>query len=207
MFRLQLEFADQFQIKDSWFRFNPLPYLGAFTVGNMKEPFSLEDQGSSASQTFMVNALPVLAYSPGRNIGVKAQNTALGGRLTWAIGGYWNTASYSSFAGAKDALSNAIGFDVTGRQIWLPTYEDDGRHLTHLGLSVSRQSFIAPIQIRAAPETALLSSFFADTGPFSPDAATLVALEYARVMGPWSIQGELMSGEYQASSPGNPRLT
>lgn len=207
MFRLQLEFADQFQIKDSWFRFNPLPYIGSITLGNMKEPFSLDDQGSSASQTFMVNALPVLAFAPGRNIGVKAQNTALDGRLTWALGGYWNSGSYSSFAGAKDALSNAIGFDVTGRITWLPTYEDDGRHLIHLGLSLSRQSFTAPIQVRAAPETALVSSYFSDTGLFSPDAATLVALEYARVMGPWSIQGELMSGNYRARSLGNPRLS
>jgi len=207
MFKLQLEFADQFQIKDSWFRFNPLPYIGAITLGNMKEPFSLDDQGSSANQTFMVNALPVLAFAPGRNIGVKAQNTALGGHMTWAIGGYWNTASYSSFAGAKDALGSAIGFDVTGRLTWLPTYEDDGRHLTHLGLSVSRQSFTAPIQIRAAPETALLGNYFADTGLLNPDAATLLALEYARVIGPWSIQCELMSGEYRAGSLGNPRLT
>ena len=206
-FKLQLEFAERFQIKDSWFRFNPLPYIGSITLGNMKEPFSLDEQGSSASQTFMVNALPVLAFAPGRNIGVKAQNTALDGRMTWAIGGFWNTGSYSSFAGAKDALSDAIGFDVTGRLTWLPAYEDDGRHLTHLGLSLARQSFTGQTQVRAPPETALGNSYFADTGLFSPAAATLVALEVARVMGPWSIQGELMSGEYRDRSLGNPRLS
>ncbi len=206
-FKLQMEFAEQFQIKDSWFRFNPLPYIGFVTLGNMKEPFSLDEQGSSASQTFMVNALPVLAFAPGRNIGIKAHNTVFDARATWAIGGFWNTGSYSSFVGAKDALSDAIGFDVTGRLTWLPAYDDDGRHLTHLGLSLSRQSFTAATQVRATPETALVSSTFADTGLFNPDTATLVALEYARVMGPWSIQGELMFGDYRDRALGNPRLT
>lgn len=206
-FKLQLEFAERFQIKDSWFRFNPLPTIGAVTLGNMKEPFSLDALGSSASQTFMVNALPALAFAPGRNIGVMAHDAVLDGRMTWAIGGYWNTASYSSFAGAKDALSNAIGFDASGRVTGLPSVEDGGRRLTHLGLSLSRQSFSAEMQVRAAPETALASSPFADTGLFRPEAATLVALEFARVMGPWSVQGEAMLGDYRAGPLGNPRLS
>jgi phosphate-selective porin OprO/OprP len=72
---------------------------------------------------------------------------------------------------------------------------------------VSRQSFTAAIQIRAAPEAALIGSYFADTGVFNADAAALLALEFARVMGPWSIQGELMSGNCRAASLGNPRLS
>lgn len=205
MFKLQLEFADRFQIKDSWFRFNRLPYIGFVTLGNMKEPFSLDELGSSAAQTFMVNALPVLAFAPGRNIGVKANNTLLDGRATWALGGFWNTGSYSSFAGAKDALSDAIGFNVTGRFTWLPAFDDEGRQLTHLGISLMRQSFTGQTQVRAAPETALVDNYFADTGLFSPEAATLLALEFARVMGSWSVQGEAMLGDYRAAPRGNPR--
>jgi phosphate-selective porin len=72
---------------------------------------------------------------------------------------------------------------------------------------VSRQSFTAPIQIRAAPEPALIGSHFADTGLFNAAAAALLAMELARVMGPGSIQGEPMSGDHWAASPGNRRLS
>ena len=126
MFKLQLEFAEQFQIKDSWFRFNPLPAIGRVTAGNMKEPFSLGELSSSGDLTFMSDALPVLAFAPGRNIGIMARNAVLDGRMTWAFGGFWNTGSYADFAGAKDAFSNANGFDVTTRITGLPVFDHAG---------------------------------------------------------------------------------
>jgi phosphate-selective porin OprO/OprP len=206
-FKLQLEFADGFQVKDSWFQFNPLPYVGLITLGNMKEPFSLDELISSGNRTFMTEALPVLAFAPGRNIGVMANNTAFDEHLTWAIGGFWNTGSYSSFADAKDAFDNANGFHVTGRVTYLPTHDDGGRELTHLGLSVSLQSFTDEAASRAVPETTLINDYFADTGLFQPDRATSVSIEFAKVQGPWSIQSELMWNRYQASALGNPVLT
>ena len=206
-FKLQLEFAEAFQVKDSWFQFNPLPYIGSITLGNMKEPYSLDALISSGNTTFMTDALPTLAFAPGRNIGVMANNTALDEHLTWAIGGFWNTGSYSDFAGAKDAFSNANGFHVTGRITYLPTYEDGGRELTHLGLSVSLQSFNNPTATRAVAETSLNNDYFADTGLFQPDRASLVAVEFAKVDGPWSLQSELTWSKFQAPSLGNPLLT
>ena len=207
MFKLQLEFAEQFQIKDSWFQFNPLPYVGEITLGNMKEPFSLDNLISSAHQTFMTTALPVLAFSPGRNIGFKAHNTGLDGHMTWAVGGFWNTGSYSDFAGAKDAFSNSIGFDITGRVTYLPENDHGGANLTHLGLSLSLQSYTSEVQVRAVPETALIDSYFADTGLFQPERAAVLALEFAQVRGPWSVQGEAMLSAMQAPSLGNPVLS
>jgi phosphate-selective porin OprO/OprP len=206
-FKLQLEFADGFQVKDSWFQFNPLPYVGLVTLGNMKEPFSLDELISSGNRTFMTDALPVLAFSPSRNIGVMANDTALDEHLTWAIGGFWNTGSYSSFADAKDAFDSANGFHVTGRVTYLPTYEDGGRKLTHLGLSVSLQSFTGETANRAVPETTLIDAYLADTGLFQPDRAALVSIEFAKVEGPWSIQSEVMWNRYQASPLGNPVLS
>ncbi len=206
MFKLQLEFAERPQIKDSWFQLNPRPYIGLITMGNMKEPFSLGALVSSTDGTYLTRALPVIAFAPGRNIGIMANNTVLDGAVTWAIGGFWNTGSYSDFAGAKDAFSNNIGFDATGRVTWLPTYADDGRTLTHLGVSLSLQSFTGEVQFRAVPETSLIDANFVDTGLLQPERATLIALEYAEVRGPWSLQAELFVDKLDAPALGNPLL-
>lgn len=206
MFKIQLEFAERPQIKDSWFQLNPRPYLGLVKLGNMKEPFSLGGLVSSADRTYMTDALPVLAFAPGRNIGIMANNTLLQGDVTWAFGGFWNTGSYSDFAGAKDAFSNSIGFDVTGRVTWLPNYSEGGRALTHLGVSLSLQSFSGEVQFRAVPETSLIDAYFADTGLLQPDRATLLALEFAEVRGPWSVQAEVFVDKLTAPALDNPLL-
>ncbi len=206
MFKIQLEFAGRPQIKDSWFQLKPLPYLGLVTLGNMKEPFSLGGLVSSADRTYMTDALPVLAFAPGRNIGIMANNTLLDGAVTWAFGGFWNTGSYSDFAGAKDAFSNNIGFDLTGRLTWLMHYSDGGRALTHLGASLSLQSLTGEVQFRAVPETALIDDYFVNTGLLQPERAALIALEFAEVRGPWSVQAEAFLDKLTAPALGNPLL-
>jgi len=204
-FKLQLELAQKPQMKDAWFRFNPVPYLGRIRVGNMREPFSLDNSTSGGNLTFMSRALPTLALAPGRNIGIATQNTAFDEHLTWAVGWFWNTASFSDFAGAKDALSESIGNDLTVRVTGLPRYEDEGRDLVHLGLSVSRQQYSGDSRIRAVPETALIDDNLVDTGQFRPERAILLAPELALVRGPWAFQAEYFHAAQRLSS-GSARL-
>ena len=92
-FKFQLDLAQKAQVKDAWLRFDPLPVLGRIRIGNMREPLSIENQTHGGNLTFMSRALPVLAFAPGRNIGVVASNDAFDGRLNWALGWFWNTTS------------------------------------------------------------------------------------------------------------------
>lgn len=205
-FRFQIEFAQKFQIADSWFGFKPLPYVGRIRIGNMTEPFSLDNMMSSSDLAFISTALPTLAFVPGRNIGVMAQNAVLDKRMTWAFGGFWNTASYDAFLGAKDALSNSIGFDLTGRITGLPVYGDEGRRLVHLGLSFSYQWVDDEVQTRAAPETTLTDEYLVNTGFYRPSRSTLLNPEFGAVSGPWTFQGEFFLSADRAAELGNPRL-
>lgn len=204
--KFQVEFAQKVQIKDSWFGFKPLPYVGRVRIGNMKEPFSLDNLMSASDLAFMSPALPTIAFSPGRNIGVMAQNAVLDKRMTWALGGFWNTASYGDFFGAQDALSNSIGFDLTGRITGLPVYADEGRRLVHLGLSFSYKWLNDSIQNRAVPETTLTEEFLVNTGLYLPTGTTLLNPEFAMVAGPWSFQSELIWSGSHAPDLGNPDL-
>jgi phosphate-selective porin OprO/OprP len=205
-YKLQMEFAERVQVKDAWFAFDPLPYVGTVQLGNMKEPYSLNNLSSGTDDTFMTVALPVEAFAPGRNLGVMARDTALDARMTWALGGFWNTESFSNFSGAKDALSNAIGFNITGRVTALPLYEAGGSELMHLGLSLSLQRFTADVQVRATVESRLVSDYYIDTGPFAPSGGTQLALEFARVSGPWSVQAEAYADAIRGDGLGSPLL-
>ena len=196
-FKLQGEYSERLQIKDMWWRFKPLPYIGRLRIGNMKEPFSIEQQTAGSNLTFLSRALPTIAFAPGRNMGLSTTHVVLDQRMTWSLGAFWNTASFDSFAGAKDSLSNSIGGNLTGRVTYLPRYEQDGLRLVHLGLSLSAQRYSAETQLRAVPETALTDTDLVDTGKFRPDHALLVNPEFALVAGPWSAQAEYFFNDYR----------
>jgi len=205
-FKFQVELAQKPQVKDSWFRFNPVPYLGRIRVGNMREPYSLENSTSGGNLTFMSRSLPTLALAPGRNIGIATTNTAFDQRLTWSAGYFWNTASYANFGGAQDALSNSIGIDFVARVTGLARYAHGGRDLIHLGLSLAHQRFHDQIQVRAVPETALTDDSLVDTGKFQPERAVNINPEFVVVAGPWSFQAEYFHEAFKYPGAGNPRL-
>jgi phosphate-selective porin OprO/OprP len=204
-FKVQMEFANKLQVKDAWFELPTQPYVGRIRIGNMKEPMSLDALTSAGNLTLMTEALPVLALSPGRNLGIMAQNAVLGARMTWSVGGFWNTGSFSRVVGAKDAFSQSVGFDYTGRITGLPVYADDGRRLVHLGLSVSRQTFTGDVAEAALPESLLTNRYLVDTGQYRPSSGTKVATEFAMVAGPTSIQAEYLFAKQKSADVGDPR--
>ena len=208
-YELQVDFANARDIKDNWFRFKKLPLIGHVTVGHIKEPFSLEELTSLRAVTFMERALPTLAFTPGRNIGITRQSQALEGRMTWAVGAFLDTGSFGNVGDGKDQLSEANGWDFTARITGLPRFEDQGRKLIHVGLSYTHQVRgdainDAQTQFRARPESRLTDDRLVDTGEFGANWQGMINPELAMVLGPFSFQGETCLTYVDKDAGGNP---
>ncbi len=208
-FKLSIDFANTRDIKDEWIRFTKIPYIGHFTVGHMKEPFSLEEWTSGKSSTFMERSLPTQAFAPGRNVGIRRHTTALDQRMTWAAGAFYNTGSYSDVGDSKDQIGEANGWNLTSRVTGLPWYEDNGKRLLHLGLSYSHQfRGIEDVgeQLRTWSESRLTDDRLVDTGEFFTDSVNLINAEFAIVNGPISFQGEYFHAFEDSDALGNPNF-
>jgi phosphate-selective porin OprO/OprP len=194
-FKFEVDFANVKDIKDQWLRFTKGTILPHFTFGYMKEPFSLEMLTSSTYLTFMEDTLPTKSFAPFRNFGVSAAGSWQEKRMTWAGGFFLNTGSYSSVGDSHDQISEANGFDLTGRITGLPIYRDEGRELVHLGLSYLHRfrndaEDDPTAQNRTRPESRLTDDRLVDTSKFYDQGQSLVSLETAWMNGPLSIQGE-----------------
>jgi len=204
-FRLSIDFANVRQIKDNWARFTSVPLLRHFKIGNVTEPFSLEELESSRFMTFMESSLPTYAFAPGRDIGLLTDNIARVGRMTWSAGLFLNTGSLSTVGDTKDEISEAAGWNLTFRVTGLPWYSEEGRRLLHLGLGYSHQFRNGDtVAARSYPESRLADVKLVDTGDFETDGGDLLGTEAALVHGPFSLQGEFMVKTVKGS--GNPVL-
>jgi len=117
--------------------------------------------------------------------------------MTWALGAFLNTGSFSTGGEARDQLSDVNGFNITGRLMALPWYEDNGRRLFHLDLSYTFQSRDeddedALPRFRTRPESRLTDERFVDTGSIATEKVHRINSEIAIVCGPLSFQGESM---------------
>jgi len=208
-FKLSIDFANVRDIKDEWIRFTKIPYIGHITLGYMKEPFSLENWTSLSSITFMERSLPTEAFAPGRNFGIRRHTTALDQRMTWALGAFLNTGSFSDVGDSKDQISEANGWDLTARVTYLPLYEENGKRLLHLGFSYShlfRGQEDVRSQVRTRPESRLTDDRLVDRGEFFTDSADLIDAEFAIVNGSLSFQGEYFHVFEDADASGNPNF-
>ena len=88
-FKVQYDFASQ-DIKDVYLSIKEIPLAGTLKIGHFKEPFSLEELTSARFITFMERSV-ANAFTPKRNTGIMASNTALDQHMTWAIGGFRNS--------------------------------------------------------------------------------------------------------------------
>jgi phosphate-selective porin OprO/OprP len=192
--RFDIDFANIQSIKDNWVRFTPIRILNRFRFGYMKEPFSLEEATSSRYTTFMERALPVQAFSPGRNFGIRYDRAVPDKRISWAGGVFVNTGSYNSIGDTKDKIDSRNGYSVSFRITGLPVYSDEGKRLLHIGLSYENRWGADEIQINAYPESRLTDDItLVDTGSFTMEGGDLINPEFAFVNGPLSVQGEYIS--------------
>jgi phosphate-selective porin OprO/OprP len=92
-FRLSIDFANVRQIKDNWVRFTRVPLLRHFRIGNLEQPYSLEELTSSQFRSFMETSLSTYAFAPGRDIGFFTGGLAKEGRMTWSDDLVWRPLS------------------------------------------------------------------------------------------------------------------
>lgn len=198
-FKLQYDFTDTgiAGIRDAY-----IAYTGwapaNLTVGNYKEPFSLEELTSSKYITFMERALPN-AFAPGRNIGAGFHSH--GERWTLA-GGFFGEGVDQSVEPASE------GFGASARVTYAPILNEDATHVLHLGGAVSWRS---PddndgVRFRERMESHVTNTRLVDTGSIDADDFFRYGVEAAWVWGPWSLQGEYVGVDVNRATAGRPDL-
>ena len=196
-FKLEFDFAGNDavdnDIRDAWIRIKDLPLVDNLMIGHMKEPFGLEELTSANYITFMERASVTEAFVPDRNAGIMVHSTTPDKRTTWAVGAFRPTAG-NGFALAER------GYQGTARVTHLPWYEDGGERLLHVGVAYSYRSMTEAKSARymSRPEHHNIQSFV-DTA-YDADHANLFGLESALVLGPLSLQAELMAALTDAGS-------
>lgn len=194
-FKAQYEFATgEVQVKDLYLGLKKTP-IGAVRVGHFKEPFSLEELTSANYITFLERATNNV-FAPSRNVGVMLHDHR-GDRLTWAVGAFRESDNLAASEG--DGKLN-----LTGRVTGLPIYQDEGRRLLHLGLSLSRKDLGDELfRFRQRPE-AHQAPRFVDTGSFAADKVDLFAVELAVVSGRFWAMSEYIGARADAPQLGDP---
>jgi len=208
-FKFSMDFANVRDVKDEWIRFTKIPYVGPVTLGHMKESFSLEKLTGLGNLTFMERALPTKAFAPGRNVGINHKITLLNQQMSWGLGAFLNTGSFSNTGDSLDRISEANGWNLTTRVTGLPWYEESGNKLLHLGLSYNhrfRSMEDDGAEFRSRPESRLTNVRLVDTGKFSTKGMDIINPELVMVFGPFSLQGEYFYLFADSDEAGDPRF-
>jgi len=193
-FKAQYDFVGGAEFKDVWIALEQS--WGKVKFGHFKEPFSLEEQTSSKYLAFLERSLPVEAFSPGRNSGVGFSGST--DKASWGFGAFYD-------AGDFGESSDEDNFNVTGRVVFRPIYEDDGKQLFHVGLAATQKDLAAggTFRFRSRPE-AHLSGRFVNTGSFAADSALIYDLELAGVFDDFWFAGEYVVADVDAPAFGDP---
>lgn len=185
---LQMEFAGgDVRFADAYLGVRDIPYVGRVQLGQMYEPFSLEQLTSDNYVTLPERALPIEAFAPGRNVGVQIQNALFGERMTYALGAFADDESDKAEGDAFESNGR-----VTARITGLPWYnkESGGRRYFHVGVSASAMDLKDEmVRYRTRPE-AHLAPRYVDTGSVPAENAYLGNLEALFTYESFSLQAE-----------------
>ncbi len=200
-YKIEYDFATgDAEAKDVFLGVRKIPYVQYVRVGHFKEPFSLEEVGSDSFTTFMERGLPN-AFSPSRNMGIGILQEYLEQRMTVAGGGFAEVDN-TGFGFGHDE-----GYNLTARITGLPIYEEQGRHLLHLGLSYSHKlRHHRDITFSQRPESHLFPVTLVNTGAIDTDGVDLINPELAWVLGPLSLQAEYMHAFVSQAGNPNPQF-
>ena len=157
--------------------------LGGFTtltVGQYKQPNSMEELSSTRANDFISKATVTNTFGVARRLGVQL---ATGGD-NWTLTG-------SAF-GRELTRNLAHGSGYGARFTWAPINESG--NFLHLGLSaVDLDTDADTIRLRARPQADLATVRLVDTGDLrNTDRQQTLGVEAAWVNGPFKLQGEWM---------------
>ena len=180
-YKLSVDFADaDADIKSAYVAYSGFD-VGRLTLGQFKQPFSLEEATSSRNITFMERALPNVLV-PDRAIGLGLQTD---GRKWAAAVGVFGESFDEDPADEGDE-----GWGLAGRFTYAPLASDT--RVVHLGGSASfRDPRRTPVRFRIRPESSVTDVRYVNTGSIDDIShLTGFGLEAAAVTGPFSLQGE-----------------
>jgi phosphate-selective porin OprO/OprP len=182
---------------DLWVDFTQLPLFDSIRVGNQKDPLGFEHIQSSRFLDFIERSFNQdLFYGPfnnGFSPGIVGTKYFWDKRASFAGG---------AFAANMNAGTNIYGYGIGNdymyvtRATLLPIYDAEGRYLVHLGASYEyRNSDDGHVRVRTRGNVrngppGPLNSVYADTTFLQASNQDLLNLEFATVMGPWSLHSE-----------------
>ena len=181
-FFTEYDFAGGAQFRTLYMGVKNVPILGNVRAGHLLEPFGLEEFSSNNHITFMERGGPTV-FSPVRNSGIMAFDTAFEQRATWAAGVFKDTGTFG------DSVSNEE-FAVTARLTGLPYYDESGREYLHLGYNISQRNLNEEgYRVRSRPDS-YVAPYVVDTKAIPADSVSIMSFESLLSLGSFYLQGE-----------------
>lgn len=181
--KASIDFADnEVDLKSTYLEYRGFENT-ALVIGNFKEPFSLEELSSSNDSTFMERAM-MTEFSPGRHMGIGFNRR--GGSTSFSMGLFGE--------GISSDTEDDAGWGTSARTTFFPILED--RRVLHLGAALSYRETgdDNTYRLRSRPESGITDVRLVDTGDIpGVDDITLLGLEAAGILGPFSLQGEYVT--------------
>lgn len=162
-----------------------------FTVGQYKQPNSLEELTSTKNNDFQSKAMTTNLFAVGRRVGASYAY------LTPNFGGSASFYGNELTPNESPSLGTGNGFGVRG--YYAPINSD--AHFLHFGLSyidmdVRNSSNQEIARLRVRPDADLSAARLIDTGNFSAESLSVFGIEAAYVQGPFKFQGEYMDNSF-----------
>ncbi len=168
-FKAQYDFTGgDADFKDMWIALKN--DWGKVKFGHYKEPLGLEALTSSKYLAFLEPSLNS-AFTPGRNSGIGFEGKS--DKVTWGFGAYYDANDFG-------ISTHEDNFNLTGRVVFRPLFENKGKNIFHIGLAATQKDRASSIRFRARPE-AHYTNRFVDTRSFAADDALIFGLELAGV--------------------------
>lgn len=194
-YEMEVDFSDNdTDVDNAFVRYAALEPT-TLTLGQFKEPFSLEEQTNRKFLTFMERSL-ANELVPRRSIGLGAASH--GDAWTGAIG------LFGEDVNDDPEDEGDEGWGVTSRVTVAPVHGE--RRVLHLGASLSYRELddARELRFRTGPESHITERTYLDTGKIKKsdgiddvDGLLRYGLEAAAVLGPFSVQGEYIAADVE----------
>jgi len=173
----------------------PLFKNASLSVGNQKEPISMERIMSMVNISMQERTAVADAMLPSRSFGVVMSGTLADQRMSWAAGAFNNWINQSGGIGDNTTIA-------TGRLTWLPWTSADESNLLHLGLGLRYSDVKDELRFATEPEFNK-SPVFVDTDFIDADDAMQVNLEASWRRGPVWVGAETLDTAVNSPTDGD----